>query len=140
MPHVVLVKDLQIGKIIPVNAHRANYLQSLYPTRFVVLNHKHLEKELYEMARLADKSPVLYQKKLTLEEVKDEELSCVSIEEKEGTSGVYLLLRIKRKNGETGYISMGFAPIVDALQKLDYKKDLPGELKFTKSGTSWIMV
>ncbi len=140
MPNTVDVLDKQQNIVYPVNAKRALYLASNYHSRFRIQNPYQLRKELAAMARLAVKSPVLYQTKLTLETVKDEELICVSIEEKEGTSATYLLLRIKRPNNETGYINMGFEPIVQALKKLDWKKDLPGELKFTKSGSSWIMV
>ncbi len=91
------------------------------------------------MARLADKHPVEFQEKLTLETVKGENLSLVSMEEKEGTSGIYYLLRVKRPNGKTGYISMGFAPICEALKTVDPKKELPADITFDKVGASWIM-
>ncbi len=140
MPYLVDVLDKQMGLVIPMNAKRALFLSTAYRTRFSIQSTKQLQKELDNMARLADKYPVEFQEKLTLEEVKDEELTLVSMEEKEGTSGTYYLLRVRRANKKTGYISMGFTPICEALHKVDPKKDLPAEIKFTKKGASWIMV
>lgn len=139
MPYLVDVNDKQMGMVIPMNAKRALYLATAFPQRFSIVSAKQLRKELNDMARLAQKYPVKYQEKLTLEQVRDEELKLVSIEEKEGTSGTYFLLRVERPNHTTGYISMGFAPICDALRQVDPKKDLPGEVLFTKTGSSWIM-
>jgi hypothetical protein len=49
-------------------------------------------------------------------------------------------MKVKRHDGKTGYISMGFAAICDVLRKVDPKKDLPAEVKFVRSGSSWTMV
>ncbi len=138
--HCTLVLDKQLGLEYEVHVKRALYLSTNYPYRFVIKSLKHLQKELDIMARLAAKHPVEYQEKLTLEEVKDLDLTLTSMEEKEGTSGTYFLLRVKCPDGKTGYISMGFAPICAALKTVDVKKELPAEIKFIKKGASWIMV
>lgn len=139
MDNTVRIYDNLQDKILRVHPNRAKNWIEHYSNRFSAVSHSEYLKGVSDMARLAAKSPILFQKKLTLEEVKDEEMICVGLEEKEGTSGTYFLLRVKRANGETGYISMGFTPICDALRKLDPKKDLPGEIRFTKSGGSWLM-
>lgn len=140
MGATVKVLDKQQGKVIDMHPKRALYLASAYHTRFRIQDVHELRKELNNMARLAEKYPVKYQQKLTLEDVKDEELLLTSLEQKEGTSGIYYLLRVERKDKSTGYISMGFAPICEALAQVNPKKDLPAEIKFTKSGASWMLV
>lgn len=139
MGATVDVLDRQQNKVIAMHPKRALYLASAYHTRFRIQDIKQLRKELAEMARLAQKYPVKYQQKLTLEDVRDEDLKLVDLEQKEGTSGVYYLLRVERPDKTTGYISMGFAPICDVLGQVDKKKDLPAEIKFTKSGSSWML-
>ncbi len=140
MPNIVDVLDKQMGLVIPVNAKRALYLSTSYPSRFQIQNYKQLKKELAEMARLAARHPVEFQEKLTLEDVKDQDLTLVSMEEKEGTSGTYFLMRVKCKDGKTGYINMGFQAICDALRTVDVKKELPAEITFVKKAGGWIMI
>lgn len=140
MGATVRVMDKQQDKVVDMHPKRALFLATAYHTRFRILDIPNLRKELDEMARLAQKYPVKFQTKLTLEDVKDEELKLISLEEKEGTSGIYYLLRVERSDKSTGYISMGFTPICEALKQVDPKKDLPAEIKFSKSGSSWVMV
>lgn len=140
MGATVDVLDKQQNKVYPMHPKRALYVATAYPTRFRIQNINQLRKELDEMARLAEKHPVKYQQKLTLEDIKGEDVKLVGLEEKEGTSGSYFLMRIERKDGSTGYVSMGFTPICDALKQVDPKKELPADIRFEKSGSSWIMV
>ncbi len=139
MPNTVEVLDKQMGMVIPIHAKRALYLATNYPTRFTIQNLKHLRKELAEMARLADKHPVEFQQKLTLEDVKDLDLTLVSLEEREGTTGTYFLMRVRKPDKSSGYINMGFQAICDALRGVDVKKELPSEITFTKVSGGWIM-
>ncbi len=140
MGATVDVLDKLQNKVIPMHPKRALYLACAYHTRFRLQSIPQLRKELDEMARLAQKYPVKYQQKLTLEDVRGEELKLVGLEAKEGTSGTYYLMRIERSDKSTGYISMGFAPICEALSQVDPKKDLPAEIKFDKSGSSWVLL
>ncbi len=140
MPNVVEVLDKQMGLVIPVNAKRALYLSTAYSSRFKIIHPNQLKKELDNMARLADKHPVEFQEKLTLEDVKDLDLQLVSLEEKDGTSGTYFLMRVRCPDKRTGYINMGFQAICDALRSVDPKKELPAEIKFTKRAGGWIMI
>lgn len=140
MGALVDVLDKQQDKVYGMHPKRALYLATAYPTRFRIQDLHQLRKELAEMARLTDKHPVKYQQKITLEDIKGEDVKLVGLEEKEGTSGNYFIMRIERKDGTTGYISMGFTPICDALKQVDPKKELPADIRFEKTGSSWNMV
>ncbi len=137
--HCTVVLDKLNGLEYEVHVKRALYLSTNYPTRFAIKSPKHLLKELHIMARLVDKHPVPYQEKLTLEDVKDLDLTLDDLEEKDGTSGIYFLLRVTKPDKKTGYISMGFKPICDVLKTVDVKKELPSQITFTKIGGSWNM-
>lgn len=139
MARTVWIHDNQLEKDIRYHPNRALHLVTSYPIRFSIVDYHDFTKGVNEMARLVEKAPVLYQRKLMLEDVEGLDLSVKDLEEKGGNGSTYFIMRVQLPDKSTGYINMGFAPIVEALRHVDTKKDLPADVRFVKQNNSWLM-